>query len=961
MEPPTRVVTLIGRDRELAALTGRLDQARAGRAGIVLVGGDAGIGKTRLLTELTSAVPDRVLWGACLPLGQRGLPFLALIDLLRGLTADERRLVPPAVRTLTSRDEVAGAAVSRSQLFQAVLDLLERLASRQPLIVVFEDLHWADTSLLDLIDFLTGSLRDQPIVLLATFRVDDPAFGSELREVLGEWERRPGASRLDLSPLPAADALRVVVERLEGHGAGRSEARRLAGRAGGNPFFLEQLAAAYGSGERIPRLLRDLLLNRTQALPAVALRVLRIASVGGVSIDEELVSAIAGLPLDEVRSLLRTAVALQLLTLDERGCRFRHALLAEALQADLLPAERRDHHAAYAAALLERGDAPPARLAVHHAYAGQAREALAAWVAAATQAERMFAFAEARHGLQSALELWGQVDAPEQLTGTTAVALRRRLAEATFAAGDAEAACRVARDLLDDLDPGGDPVASAMVHHRFARYLLDTAGHAEALHVQERAVALVPASPPSRERAEVIAGLARILLYEHRVGEARSCAEEAIALARTSGAVHAEVSARNTLGAAFVLDDGEAAPAIREALALARDLHDAHEQARSLWNLNAASFFAARWTEMLAEAEATTDALRRLAPGWVVKHVERVAAALFRLGRWDEAAATIAAAHREDPTQSARIGHPELLVARGESARAAALQDARRAAAVVGGTHERLWFLTDDAMVALADGRPSTALRIIDEVLVSAEGRYLPALLGYASVTGLRAAAEVACGRARTDGELGDARTIGRRCHAAIAGLVARPGRADGWKREATARAAQCDAELTRLEGQQEPAAWQIAVERWDALAVLYDAAYCRFRSAEAVIGCGGDRDEAARTLRDVLALLGRLREVRLATEVRRLARRARLDVGEAEGGAAGPFGLTGRENEVLRELAAGAGNRRIAEVLYISEKTVSVHVSNILRKLQVASRGEAAAVAITEGLVDVAELADHG
>jgi DNA-binding CsgD family transcriptional regulator/tetratricopeptide (TPR) repeat protein len=947
------VTRLVGREAELAVVGERLAAARRARAGTVLVSGDAGMGKTRLLDELTTDLPDRVLRGSCLPIVHRGLPYLPLLELLRGLRPEERRFVPPALETLTAGGGGAALAVSRSQLFHAAVDLFERLASRRPLVLVIEDLHWADGSTLDLLDLLIGLLRDQRILLLATLRDDDPPPGTRLLHALGEWERRPGVERLRLS---SREARGLVLARSEAPEPARSG--RIVELAGGNPFFLEQLLAASERGEHVPRHLRDLLLSRTRALHTAVVHVLRVASVGGVTIDEALVARIAGRTVDEVRGSLREAAVMQLLTIDDGGCRFRHALLAEVLHADLLPAERREIHAAYAEALTERGDAASARLAVHHSEAGDAVTALSAWIAAATEAERLFAFTEARHGLEAAIALWPDVDVRDRPPGVTLDDLRRRLADAAFNAGDAVAASDLARALIDDLDPDEDPVAVAMLHHRLARYLCATPDHAQALGLQQRAVELVPAAPPSQRRAEVIAGLAQILEYEDRLEEARVHAEEAVGLARATGASHAEVAALNTLGAVLGQLDLDGAPLTRKALRLARRIHDAHEQARSLWNLSLGLGLEARWHEMLDTAEETTAALRRLRPGLVAGHLEALAAALCSLGRWDEATAVLDEARREDPSRADAIGNVELLVARGHLVRARKLQGARRASAIVQGAHEEWRLLVDDAVVEVADAHPERAVGLVAAVLDGVEGRHLPDLVGFACVTGLRAAADVVTDprRSRDGAAREEALDIGRRCDDRLVALLDGPGRPDGWKRQGVARAAQGAAERSRLEGSSDPAMWEVAAARWEALGAVYQAAYCRFRWAEAEAARQERRGEVTAVLVGVLALLDELDEVQLATDVRELGRRARLGLEEGSGTAGVPaaLGLTRREHEVLRRLATGVTNRQIADILFISERTVSVHVSRVLTKLQAATRGEATAIAVRDGLVDL-------
>jgi DNA-binding CsgD family transcriptional regulator len=255
----------------------------------------------------------------------------------------------------------------------------------------------------------------------------------------------------------------------------------------------------------------------------------------------------------------------------------------------------------------------------------------------------------------------------------------------------------------------------------------------------------------------------------------------------------------------------------------------------------------------------------------------------------------------------------------------------------------------DDARAFVEEGLDFTA--DLDEPLAAA----------YLCATGLRAEADRAeeARVLRRDRAVGDAQAVGSRLLHCIRGIMARPGPGGGWKREVGALAAQCEAEAGRLTGTSDPDAWARSVAAWEALAMPHAAAYCRWRQAESLLARGPDRERAQELLASAHDTALALGAVPLRDGVRRLARRARLPQGEAPAAAApgpvvapGEMELTAREREVLELVAAGRSNRQIAELLYISEKTASVHVSNILRKLEVTSRGEAAAAAYRRGLV---------
>lgn len=950
---------LIGRDQEMAALVEALDAARDGQPSTVLVAGDAGIGKTRLLSEFVDRSDQRVLWGGCLPLGERGVPYLALIEMLRSLDDDEQESLPPALAILAPRrrETTTGRAAGRTQLFQSVLELLEDLASRAALIVVVEDLHWADPSTRDLLDFLIGLLRQQRVLLVASFRTDDLPNDHPLRAQLAEWLRWPSVRRLDLEPLSIEDGLRLVAPLLDDE-MSRDQVVRLVERGDGNPFFLEELAAAGIDVTGPPGRMRDILLRRTHDLSPELLRLLRIASAGGTTIDENLLSRVAGLEVEYTQALLRTGIEAQVLALDDRSCRFRHALVAEALHDDLLPAERREYHAAYADALGSRpSPVSSGELASHLTEAGRTGEAFRAWLAAAESAEAQFAFAEAQQGYKASFDLWELVEDRAAIADMSRVELLRRLAEAAFLAGDARVACQMAGNALEEIDHQNDPITAGLVCDRLARYLRNTDDFSRALAIQKRAVELIPASPPTPERAEVLSGLALIHQFENRYHDARETSMEAIGLAVDAGALEAEIRARNTLGEAIcILEDlDRGLTVIGEAVVLARKSGSAHELARGLWNMQANRFFGGRMAEFVDNAESTIATLRVTQPHWVLDHMVDTADALHILGRWDEADAMLEAARHEYPTHLNHIGVPELLVARGQLDEARAL--VAEHAVMVGYTGPdvtgRVVNMVNLAGVELGEGNPAEAVELMESVLERYPMLEKPVYICHGIATGIRATADLARS-ARIKGDssaLEAAIEAGERFYTDMTEKVALPGPA---KREVGCLAAQCDAELSRLYGRPDPDSWQRAVDAWLELSMTYRAAYCRLRWAENALASRADRSDVEPVLRELYEFLNGLGARLLEDEVRALARRARIDLGDRY--PSDPYGLTDREREVLDQVARGSTNRQIAEALFISEKTASVHVSNILRKLVVTNRSEAASRAIREGLVDVTD-----
>jgi hypothetical protein len=370
--------------------------------------------------------------------------------------------------------------------------------------LVLEDLHWADRSTRQLLAFVAHALRSQRLLVVATYRADDLHRQHPLRPLLAELRRNARTRRVELAPFAPAEVAEYLAA-ATGSRPSPETVSAVVDRTEGNAFFIEELLAADGlDGRPLPESFRDLLLVRAEALGPPARRLLRVASAAGRRFDPSLLAAVSGRPQPEVVELLREAVDRLLLVPDGRGFRLRHALLREALQLDLLPGEREAIHADYARAL-ERAPqlgaageaAATAELAHHWDQAGDPARALRAWVEAGQAAERIFAFAEARHHYEQALGVWDQVPDPAELAGASRVDLLRRAAEAAFQGGDPDGAASLARKAIAGTDPGTDAVLAGLLHDRLARFVWDTTDQAEALAIQRRAVELVPARPPS--------------------------------------------------------------------------------------------------------------------------------------------------------------------------------------------------------------------------------------------------------------------------------------------------------------------------------------------------------------------------------------------------------------------------------------------------------------------------------
>jgi len=638
---------LVGRGTELERLDAALDRAVAGEAAVALVGGEAGVGKTRLVAESAErarAAGARVLSGACIQVGEESLPYAPISDALRPLLreldpaaldelvgprrAELARLLPELGRPRMLEEDGQDGRSVQAQLFELVLGLLERLAARAPLLLILEDLHWADRSSLELLAFLAHGLGDAPVALLATYRSDELHRRHRLRPLLADLDRSHRADRFELVRLSRGELAELLAGRL-----GRQpEPEVLEGilrRSEGNPLFAEELLEAElrDDAATLPATLQDLLAVRVETLSDPARQVLRLAALVGRRVGHRLLAAACSLEQDVLLGALREAVDAQVLVVDQAtdGYAFRHALLQEAVEADLLPGERQLLHGILARTLAahpELGSANPAEaateIALHWHASGNQRQALLAAVEAGRQARAALAFAEAQRHFERALDLWDR--APGAVAELAAaeppldqVGLLEQAAQAAHLAGDEQRAVALARAALGGVDQGREPVRAGLLCERLGRYLW-VSGGSESLDLYQRAVDLVPAEPPSTARARVLAGQAHILNLTSRIEASRARAEEAVTASRRAGARREEAYALIMLGSAVgVLGDHEAGLAhLREARRMAEELADADLLGLAFVFLPQALDAAGRLPEALSEALRAVKAVRSL-------------------------------------------------------------------------------------------------------------------------------------------------------------------------------------------------------------------------------------------------------------------------------------------------------------------------------------------------------------
>jgi DNA-binding CsgD family transcriptional regulator/tetratricopeptide (TPR) repeat protein len=934
----------VGRVRELGELERAVDATRAGSGATILVAGEAGIGKSRLASVLAGrarAAGFEILLGRAIDLVGVELPYQPFLEALRPL-GDPRQIDEPR-------------AGSQLHVFENTLALLTDRAAAAPVLLVLEDLHWADTSTLDVTVFLAHNLDSRAVLLLASYRADEPSSAERMRRFADRVRRSGSAVLLGLGPLERDELSALLAARTDGSLPAKLT-NEIVARAEGNPFFAEELLAAADDPSReLPRGLRELLLQRVARLDRRTQGLLRVAAAAGRDVAYPLLRAVTALPERDVRESLRRAVDHGVLVAHQAtgSFRFRHALLAEAIYATILPGEREELHAKLAEELARSGAASAAELAPHWEAAGRSTDALAASIDAAREAEAVFGLAEALAHLERALALWHAVPDAAGLTGLDLAELCTRTAELASQTSAALRAVELGRQAIEAAGEG-DPHRAALLHVRLGEYLEQTGREDACLAAVERAVELVPAEPPSPERAYSLGTLAGVLGVAWRYAESLPICEQALALARDVGAPEAEVRALTVLGTdlAYLGRGEEGVAHLRQALQLADEIGDHIGLERAWIHLTDVLTMLGRLRESARVGQEGLEVMRRCgidSPLLVANQIE----ALVAIGDWDEADRLSAAALRGITSSfpywlltiraAVEIGRGELDAAR------AHLEDAR---ATLREDHVLGLYDSYLAELALWERRWTDAEAAIDEGLFLARPRDAAQMRVQLCAKGLRAQAELsALARARRDADaarerLSRARRLLAAARSAAAAASAVTPSTAGWR-------ALAEAEYERARGVARPELWSDAADTWEQLERPPLAAYCRWRQAEALVSAGAPRAEASVPLRDAYAVAARIGAQPLLRELELLAQRARLDLAPAvaasSSGKEGPeeiLGLTPREAEVLSLLARGYTNREIAATLVISVKTAAVHVSHILRKLDAPNRLEAAAIA---------------
>ncbi|GAA2494123.1 helix-turn-helix transcriptional regulator [Terrabacter carboxydivorans] len=989
---PLRTGPLIGRDADLSRLAdaiGLRPSPGAQPGGVVVLSGDAGIGKSRLVGQLVGDATDAgwfTALGHCVGLAGASLAYLPFVELVATIDAGHPDVVEHVLDTHPSLGHLlpgrlpgrpsepesvgsAGHATDPGQVAEAVHALLSALGDAQPSLVVIEDVHWADHSSRDLITLLLTRGFTRAVGLVVTYRSDDLFRRHPLHDTLAVWARIAGLEHVELAPLPD-DAVRELVSGIEGAPTDAETSTEIARRSEGNPFFAEELVASAAAGQSLSGGLSRVLRARVEQLDDTAQRVLRaIALKGGQFIGHELLSRVLDLPDETLEAALAAAVEHHVLeTRWPPAYTFRHALLGETVADGLLPGERLRLHRAYAAVLAERPDlAPASELARHAAAVGDLPTAVRASRAAAESAMAVGGPQEALLHLERALS-WLDEDDPERDEVTL------RASRAAMVAGEPIRAIDLLRDRLDHpgtaQDPGSraDLLAALVIRSRVLDLPVDSVA------LTDEALSLIGEEADER-RVRVLVARVQALVDTGSFVEAAVVGNEVSLLAERLGLGVALAEVRTIL--ARVLEAQEDLQSVEAHLrSVVADIPA--EDPLLLRALHQLASLAHRRGDLpgsLALYDRGAEVARRMHREWAPWGQEcRLLGGLtaYELGDWDGAARRLDLAGRPAPQPGRTIFTAAALsvrAGRGEPV------DPDLIAAL------REWWHVDGLCVVLTVmpgvdvlGQAGDLAGVLDlaeaavRVLDVAWGDY-HAVARLAAVVAGQAAALVphadAALRARAVALVDDladrARRIGE-----LRPAVEKPSRPmferaaaeplEDTSRETWAWIARVEAEVLRLQrvaGLDDPppaedlvAAWRRSVTAFERYGHVFETARSQARLAAALRAAGdvgasrevGEQARAVAVRLEAKPLLAELDDVRTG------AVDHRQDTGTAE--------LTPRELEVLALLAQGLTNGQIGKQLYISTKTVSVHVSNLLAKLGASGRTEAAAVARRRGLV---------
>lgn len=949
---------LVGREAERETLTRAVEAAAEARGGLLLLAGEAGVGKTRLAKDALATADVLVLEAAATP--ELASPYGPIVAALRTYL----RVVPgglddcgPLSRYLALLLPELGEPPERGDrptLFEAIRCALTAIARRRPTAILFDDLHWADDTTLELLPILAAAIEGEPLLLVGAYRTDDIPRAHPLRRMRTDLRRAGRLNELLLEPL-GAEQTEALAARILGRRPTPALATTLFLRTQGIPLFVEELAQALTSSGRLregrrglelvgtgelplPETVLDAVLLRAEGLSSAAKEALAVTSVAGLRFDLGLVADLA-----PVRGLEEAVEAGFLMEVEPGEGAFRHALARDALYHAVPWRRRRSLHREIAKGLEDAG-ASPAAIADHWLAAGEPERARRAWVAAAAGWCDVHAYRDAAQAARRALDLW-----PEEEDEPGRLAVLEKLGDCAQLAGDFGEAARAWGEAAEGRTLAGDARARAEIERRRAglyelqcawdRALAARAAAAEGFSASglpgEAAAERLAAAANLQSAGSLSAAMELILVAAREAEEAdrhdlrvRAMGLEGLVRARLGDPDAGLELAR--AGLSLALDENLTGPAAEVYERLGMILENASDFSGAIDTWTSAFDFC-QTHGATAKAHLCLICL---------------AYAMRKTGEWDRAIAVcgdVLAA--EDPPRAARcaaIGQRALIhVLRGEVKRARApLTESLALAQSI-----EFMIMKIDATWGLAradalEAEHESALarsRLLLELAQRGEDSHYP-------VAALRWAASLFASQGAA-GEVGG-------CAEVLARIASLTGNT-----EALAALAHVLGEIALLDNDAEQAATQFtqALELLRELELPLDRAETQLRAGVALVAAG-ERESGIERLTDAYHIGRKLGARPLATQAFEVLAGLGEQVGRRLGRRAAAVlergGLSRRELEILRLVAAGGTNREIARDLFLSPRTVDMHVRNILRKLDCRSRADATRKAGELGLL---------
>jgi DNA-binding CsgD family transcriptional regulator len=943
-----RRTPLVGRDRERAELERALAAVQGRHGGLLLLAGEAGIGKTRLATEVLES--SRLRWVVAAAVQDSTSPYGPIVGAFRaylrrvpGGLADCGPLSGHLAVLLPELGGDVGPS-DRPTLFEAIRCAFVAMGREEPLVVLLDDLQWADDTTLELLPVLAGVLADEPVLLLGAYRSDEIPRGHALRRMRAELRRASRLHELEVEPLDLAHTAELV-SRLLDTTASRSLSSAVYLSTQGIPFFVEELVRALAVQDRltagphglelvgredlgIPESVRDAILLRAEALPETAWQALQVAAVAGLRFSPPLLAGLA----DE-EGLEHALVGGFLVETEPGTLEFRHSLAREAVYSTVPRRLRLTLHREIAERLEEAG-APIGEVAEHWLRAHDAERARRALVASAHASCALHGYRDAAKAARRALELWPEGEDEEERLDTL-----ERLGECAQLSGDLDGAARAWEEAVEGRSGEQHDSRLATLQRRLAGLYELQCRWEDAFAMRGAAAqSFVSAGLPEEAAVERLAAAAN-LQSAGSLGVALELVQQAREEAEAHGrrdllarALGLEGLVRSRLGDASTgLDLARSALSLALAESLVGPAAEVYDRLGLILE-NAADYRGAIdvWEEAVGFCDAAGISERQQIC------LSCLAYTMRKTGEWDRALeicrGLLTSSDSPRSATCAALGIPGLIrVFRGQAGRTRSLLLESALLA------ERIGFMImriDNAMglarLEELEGPPELVVKRSREVVALAragEDRHYP-------VMALRWAMTCFASRRLADDAGGCAEELSR--------LASLSGSA-----ESLAGLAHALGETALLEGDADVAAMHFtrALELLYDIEVPLDRAEVQLRAGLALVAAG-ERELGVERLGDAYHTARKLRARPLALKVaaelqalgepvdRRLGRRAAANLERG--------GLTRRELEVVRLVSSGRTNREIARELFLSPRTVDMHVRNILGKLGARSRTDA-------------------